>query len=108
MKVQPLQPNLEPNVEFVIQELNNSPNDVALLKFLATLDTPPETNDNTGQQENALTVPNSMKSQVAEPVNNTMNVQNVQNINPNLIPHGIMPGIYFPISTVTINYNFNK
>lgn len=81
------------NMEFNLEALDDAPNGDVLVQFLTKFE--------------ALEGQNVMPEQAVQvpqpPVAQAMNIQNIQNVNPN----NQMPTLYFPNSTVTINYNFN-
>lgn len=100
----PHNPDDQENMQFVLEELN-APIDSVLENFLAQLDA----QHNQPPQPQPVAVPNTaplneVQNVPAPQPTLNMNVQNVQNINPNKI----LPAMYFPQSNVTINYNFGK
>lgn len=112
-----IQENVQPEIEFNYEALDDPGNDDALVQFLAKFDTPdPQNNQlqvaaqenvnpNTPQMaiQHAANVPNMPVQLPANPLV-PMNIQNIQSVNPN----HLMPTLYFPNSSVTINYNFGK
>lgn len=112
-------PVIQPqNIDFVIENMPEEPSDDALIQFLATLEKVQEGHSDIAAN-NQLVVPEQptiaaplapavQPNQMQKAVNNTMNIQNVQNVNQHPVPNQFLPGMYFPNSTVTINYHFAK
>lgn len=106
IEIQLDQENITPpadNMQFQLEVLDDAPPDEVLSNFLAQFDPPvqpssPQQNLNPPQVLNPVPlVPNQI-------ANNTMNIKNVHNVNPNQL----VPAMVFPNSNVTINYNFGK
>lgn len=117
LQAQPLavQDQNVPNMQFDLQavQLNEEPVDDALINFLNQFDpiteqpppaAAPATPTAPQGNENAVQVPVPVQNQMQSIANHTMNIQTVQNVNPNQK----IPMLYFPNSNVTINYNFKN
>lgn len=104
---EPEVPNFD--LQFGLEEMDDAQDNSALVQLLETLEKQNAPLQQPQQLQPALAqlpaVPQVPKN-VLVPINQNMNIQNVQNNNVN--PNRLMPAMYFPGSTVTINYNFNK
>lgn len=95
-----IEPQPQANVEIQLQALDDAPPDEVLINFLNAFEA-----QNVPNAAPPAVLNQQQPPAIAKVNNNTMNVQNVQQ---QVLPNGLMPAMLFPNSNVTINYNFGK